>query len=391
MKKFLSLIFLKYIRLLAKIQLTKNSTATIIGITGSAGKTSTILACQAALKPKFKVKTTAGANSESGIPLNILGVKINNFSLLNWLKILLLAHLKLLTNWEKYDVYLVEMGIDAPFEPKNMDFLLSIVKPQIGVFLNVTPVHMENFSSLKDIAKEKSKLVNSSSVAIINQTDPLVSEYTTNKNIIPITPIKIKFQNYLLPDIYQTSFGAAIAVAKTLKIGRKEAIKNIKKYFRLSPGRSSILKGIHQSTIIDSSYNSSPLATTEMLKFLSTFPSPKIAILGDMRELGTASQKSHQNLYQSAIKYAEILISVGPETQKYFGDKAKKFPNWWTATEYLKKILPDNATILVKGSQNTIYLEELIKEILQNPPDSKHLCRQSPYWLKTKEKFKVSS
>ncbi len=125
-----------------------------------------------------------------------------------------------------------------------------------------------------------------------------------------------------------------------------------------------------------------------MLDFLSTFPSPRIAILGDMRELGQSSSISHRQIYQKALKTSDIIISVGPQTKKYFGPKVKKFLFWWQTTDYLQKNLPPKSTLLVKGSQNTIYLEELIKSLLQNPSDSAKLCRQSPYWLKTKQDFK---
>ena len=147
--------------------------------------------------------------------------------------------------------------------------------------------------------------------------------------------------------------------------------------------------------IIDSSYNSSPLATNELLKFLATFPSPKIAVLGDMRELGQASPESHQQLYKSALKSADLIISVGPETSRHFGPKAQKFLYWWQAADYLKDHLPPNSTILVKGSQNTIFLEELVKTLI--PPVqlnyylSNHLiCRQETHWLNRKINFRKS-
>ena len=83
-------------------------------------------------------------------------------------KIAILTPFKLLTNWKIYDIYLLEMGIDSAKSPKNMPYLLSIVKPDIGIFLNVTSVHLENFSSLDKIAEEKAKLVNTAKIAIIN-------------------------------------------------------------------------------------------------------------------------------------------------------------------------------------------------------------------------------
>lgn len=394
MKNFLGLVFLYYLRFFARLQLAKikliNPKLIIIGITGSTGKTSTLLATEAALIPNFKVKTNYGGNSESGIPLNILGFKNPDFSLLSWLIIAILTPFKLLTNWKIYDVYLIEMGIDSAKSPKNMSYLLSIVKPQIGVFLNVTPVHLENFSSLDQIAQEKAKLLNTVETAIINKSDPLVKKYTKNKNIIAIKLTKIVIPNYLLPDIYDISLGAAIAISKTINLDTYIAINNLKNNFHLPPGRSSVFKGINSSTIIDSSYNSSPLATMEMLNFLASYPSPKIAVLGDMRELGAASKLSHQNLYKTALDSADIIVSIGPETSRNFGSKTKKFLYWWQAADYLKSHpeLVERATVLIKGSQNTIFLEELVKNLLRNTKDAKKLCRQTPYWLKLKSKFR---
>lgn len=390
MKKNLSLILLSYLRLLAKIQLLKNPHATIVGITGSAGKTSCLLACEAVLKSNFKVKTNLGANSESGIPLNILGLKASDFSTIDWLKIALLAPIKLLTNWGKYDVYLVEMGIDSQHEPKNMSYLLKIVKPKIGIFLNVSPVHLYNFDSLDDIAKEKAKLVNTARIAIINSSDPLVKKYTTNPNVINIIPQDIKIPGYVLPDIYSITLGAAITLGQALGLGLESSVKNLVSGFTLPPSRSSLFKGINHSSIIDSSYNSSPLATKEMLKLLSTFKKPRIAVLGDMREIGNKSFKEHQELYKTASKSADIIISVGPETKKIFGGRAVKFDYWWQALDYIKNNLKitSDATILVKGSQNTIYLEEIVKELLADKNDVSKLCRQSSYWISTKDKFR---
>lgn len=395
MKSRLSLLFLRYLRFLAKLQLLKNPQATIVGITGSAGKTSTLLACEAVLKNHFRIKTNSGSNSESGIPLSILGLKVSDFSLLDWLKIALLAPLKLLTNWQKYEIYLVEMGIDSVTPPKNMEYLLSIIHPQIAIFLNVTPVHLQNFASLDQIAIEKAKLANSAKIAIINPDDSLVTKYTTNPHRLFIKPLKITYP-HPLPAIYQLSFGAAAALTGYLGLDPTTITNNLIKYFRLPPSRSSVLRGINHSTIIDSSYNSSPLATKEMLDFLKTFNSPRIAVLGDMRELGLASPSGHRQLYQTALKSADTVIGVGPETQKYF--KPPTFLYWWQASDFLKSHpeLVEGSTILVKGSQNTIYLEELVKSLLSPKALKRYrskslICRQSPYWLKVKSNFRNSS
>lgn len=395
MKKNISLFVLAYIKFFAKIQLQKirlvqklkHRQLDIVGITGSAGKTSTLLACQTVLSSFLKVKTNDGYNSESGLPLSIIGLKIKNYSFFSWAKILLLSPLKILTNWQGFDVLILEMGVDSPVWPHNMDYLLSIVKPNIGIFLNVSPVHLTNFKNLDQIAQEKAKLINQSNTAIINASDKLVKKYTQNKNIINIVPTKIKLEKFYLPDIYQISFGAALSLARIFNINYNDAVKNLQVNFSLPPSRSSILKGIKNTTIIDSSYNSSPIACQKMLEFLDTFKTKKIAVLGDMRELGPSNESEHNKIYQQVLKSADLIISVGSETKKYFGDKSIKFNYWWQAAEYLKQQIKGDETILVKGSQTNIYLEELVKSILQNPSDSPKLCRQSPYWLKTKQKF----
>ena len=396
MKKNISLLILNYLRFFARLQLSKvrflqkikHQQLDIVGITGSAGKSSTLFACQAVLSPHLKVKTNDGYNSESGLPLSIIGLKITNYDFFSWLKVILLTPLKFLINWQSYQVLILEMGIDSATWPQNMDYLLSVVKPNISIFLNVSSVHLLSFKSLDQIASQKAKLANQSQITIINSQDKLVKKYTQNKNIINLTPTKIKFNNFYLPDIYQISFGAALSLAQIFNINYQQAIKNIQTNFTLPPSRSSILEGIKNTTIIDGSYNSSPLACQELLKFLSGFKAKKtIAVLGDMRELGPSSEKEHQKIYELATKSADLIISVGPETQKYFGDKSKKFPNWWTAAEFLKETIKGGETILVKGSQNTIFLEELVKSILKNPADVSKLCRQSPFWLKTKSKF----
>ncbi|KKQ90817.1 MAG: hypothetical protein UT14_C0028G0007 [Candidatus Shapirobacteria bacterium GW2011_GWE1_38_92] len=144
---------------------------------------------KAALSPNFSLKSTTGSNSEYGIPLNILNIKVTGFSALNYLKYVLLTPIKLLTSWQSFQIYLVEMGIDGPKEPQNMSYLLKIIKPDIGIVLNVNPVHSQYFDNtisknikdkqrlhqiLLNIAIEKAKLINSlpsTALAIINGDD----------------------------------------------------------------------------------------------------------------------------------------------------------------------------------------------------------------------------
>ncbi len=371
MQKYLATFVLSYLRFFAKLQILKlkllNPKLKIIGITGSAGKSSVVYALDHVLSSKYKTITTKNYNSESGIPLSILNLKIKNYSALDWLKILILTPIKFLTSWSKIDFIIAEMGIDSIKSPKNMDYLLGIIKPDIGIFTSLSTVHMANFdNNIDNIGHEKAKLINSlpsSGLAIFPKN---LQKY-----------IHTKTQIINIPSGIQTKQIANI-IAKKFDISPN--FDNLP----LPPSRCSIFQGKNNTTIVDSSYNSSLVATTEMLKLLNTYPSPRIAILGDMREIGQKSNEEHQKLYKIAQKYADIIIGVGPETQKIF---KTAYQYWWQ----VPLNFPQKSTILVKGSQNTIYLEELVKSLLKNKSDHKLLCRQSPYWQKIKQQFQSTN
>jgi len=180
MKKFLSLLILAYLRFFARLKLAQIN-PTIIGVTGSAGKTSTVAAIETVLAQKFSVQTTGGANSETGIPLSILGLKMTDYSPFDWLRIIVLAPIYCLLP-VAYDILVCEMGIDELTPPKNMEYLLTIVQPKIGVFLNVLPVHTLQMKSIENIAAEKGKLITSlpkDGTAILNINDSHVLEFKT--------------------------------------------------------------------------------------------------------------------------------------------------------------------------------------------------------------------
>ncbi|PJC42726.1 MAG: hypothetical protein CO040_02980, partial [Candidatus Pacebacteria bacterium CG_4_9_14_0_2_um_filter_36_8] len=195
-KNILLKLFLWYIKNLAKLQLRKTKPL-IIGITGSSGKTSVLNAIEAVLKalPNKKISVSHKANSELGLPLHILGITTQDFSIAAWSKIAFKAIWQLLVNWQPVDIYVAEMGVDSPFAPKNMSYLLSFLKPQIGIFLNAEAVHSEAFDSLVKeidqnkkkqavvhaIAQEKGKLITSlpkNGFAILNRDDSEVSVFS---------------------------------------------------------------------------------------------------------------------------------------------------------------------------------------------------------------------
>lgn len=440
MKKILSYLILEYFRFFARIQLKKNPHATVIGITGSAGKTSTRLAIVHILKTHGIVKHSSHANSQSGISLNILGLHPISYSVLDWLRLALLAPIQLLINWKHFDYYVVEMGIDGPDEPNNMTYLLKIIKPHVGIVLNASLAHSGSFDHLvKDkspkrrveklitiIAQEKMQLaksINIKGVAVINidqkefarhRSDILARQITFGKSdkadvkIVDIQVDKKGFslrlayqsQNYILvlPDIfpeqYAYTFAAAVASVAAVGIPPSISLGRLSSY-RAPAGRFRMFSGIHNSTIIDSSYNASPNTVLESLKLLKNVAGRhhKIAVIGDMRELGLSTKFTHKSLADWLPLYCDEVILYGNSTFTYTLPvllskkfRVKHFLKMSDLIKYLHTTVKPKSFVLFKGSQNNIFLERAVESILADPKDVNFLCRRGKYWDKVRAK-----
>lgn len=428
MKTILSSLVLNYFRFLARLQLKKNPRATIIGVTGSAGKTSTRLAIAHILAHRGVVKHTIHANSESGIPLNILGIAPTTYSALDWLRLMILAPWQLLINWEHFAYYVVEMGIDSPTAPKNMAYLLSIIRPHVGVVLNAGLTHSINFDHLvKDtspfrrttkiirlIAKEKMQLIQAlpkKGIAIINldqkefrverpgiRARQITFGKSAQSDLRILTNFRFRYQGVthqlnlrdILPEYFAYTFAAAIATCAGLGISPSKSVKALSTY-RVPSGRLRLFPGLSGSTIIDSSYNASPSTMLESLKLLKILASEnkKIAVIGDMRELGLSAKIIHKNLADWLLTYCDEAILFGELTHKHTLPilQSKKFPAHHFSrmpdlSQYLRTVVKPKSYVLVKGSQNTIFLERAVASILDDPADLSQLCRRGPYWDK---------
>lgn len=457
MKKILTTAILSYLRFFAKRALA-NHQPTVIGITGTAGKSSARYMLYAMLKDHFPTKMISG-NSETGIPLGILGMKPETYSKVEWLTMMLKAPFQ--THALKGIKYLiVEMGIDDPYPPKNMEYLLTIVKPDIALFLNASAgaVHSMQFEKIlptdgtlsadekreikaQAIASEKAKIITQSDckVGIYNADNAYVVESLSVWNNASNTPLltfgekttadmalvaydvnlkettfsvqyiketlKISLRGYLLQKEFGLTLAATMLAALQTGLSLKEMKQSIEKNFELPKSRASMLKGIHDSVIIDSSYNASRIATEGMLNLLQTLQTnpptgskrPIVFLFGDMRELGDESKTEHEKVTEKLIGIVDYLYLVGPQTREHVlpviqehEEKFKEirwFDNSHRAGEYLKDNLPKKAIVLSKGSQNTIFLEEAVKAILAEKKDRSKLCRQDPFWLQQKKKF----
>jgi len=419
----------------AKIQLYKIK-PTIVAVGGSSGKTSLANLITIILSHKYKVKNSSGKNSHTGIPLSILDINPGNYTFFDWIRITMEALLKILTNWKRYDFFVAEMGIDGPIKPNNMSYLLSIITPDIAVLTNISHEHSVYFEeSVKDtnfkkkeeevlklITKEENLLLSSVSergIAVINLDDKLISKNINlvsqnritaslkDKNAdvfvsrvsLSLISFKIsiiyKNEEYLisikkpLPKHYASSFALAIALSLKLGINIKEAITSLEKNFLLPPGRMSIFEGVKETTIIDSSYNNATLPPIlDLLEFLSEAGGKrrKVAIIGDMRELGFMSEKLHKIVAEKIIKTADLAILVGPLMRKYAAPvlkdkvKYKSFIAFTEAKKELLDLIDKNDLILVKSSQNTLFLERVVEYLLKDKKNTKYLCRRGSIW-----------
>lgn len=427
MKKFSETFLLFFLKSAAQLQL-KKSNPVIIGITGSAGKSSAVQATGLVLSQHFQTKYTKKGNSETGIPLEILDIPVENYSKIGWIKVLFLAIFQLIFNWKKYTHLVLEMGIDSETAPKNMEYLLTIVKPHIGVLLNVNAVHGENFSGdnpVVSIANEKGKLLtrlSSKDLAIFTVDQPEVEQLIPNihaetktfsidkktatiyltDHSTSLSGTTFQFildkQKYTLQFNHQLhfkesfgTFATALLIANHLGMKTEKAIEILEKKYKLQPGRMSIIEGIKETTILDSSYNSSLSPTSAALRMIAAFPQRKIVVLGDMRELGKKTAEDHQALAKVAAKSADFIITVGPLMKQFFipelitlgfpKDKIHSVETAYEAVPILKSLMKKDDLILVKGSQNTIFLEIVVKALMKYPEKATQvLCRQSAFW-----------
>lgn len=441
-------LLLIYFRFLARLSLALHKPY-IIGIAGSVGKSSTKLALLATLQDTYKVKALHG-NSETGIPLSILGITVEGFGIGDWVRMCFQAPFGLMY-LSGYTHLIVEMGIDDPYPPKNMEYLLTILKPNLVISLNITPTHTMQFEKvvpqditgvkraealLAAIALEDTKIFTHSGceALVYNMKDPFIASEAqkfakshprvklyaygegTSATLMPASyeadengtvfsfiydkkEFSINLPGYVLPKAYEDTLSAAILAGIHLRLPLDQIIRSLQKHFILPKGRASLLKGIHNSLIIDSTYNGYSMASFfPLLAALKKKTKRKALFLyGDMRELGSQEEAEHEKIAAEALKVADSIYLVGALTKKYAlpylqrhapkGFEIKHFSTSVEAGKYVKENMPEKALLLAKGSQNTIFLEEALKMLLAEPKDISLLCRQEPYWQQTKENY----
>ena len=402
----------------------------IIAVTGSVGKTSTKDAIFAVMSSSFFVrKSEKSFNSDIGIPLTILGCQNAWFDPIKWCRNIFRG-LELILFTNKYPEWLIlEVGADRPGDIKNVTRWL---KPNVVVLTSFAkvPVHVEFFRDRDAVIREKKYLVDAlkhDGILIVNGDDEdsvKIKESAKNISIIYGTSnmadliateiknyygkdggiegvtFKVEYKENIIPVIIKGALGdkslysslAAIAVGISQKINivkAAEALINLE----VSKGRMRVIKGIRNTTIIDDTYNSSPKALISALNTLKEIKvsnsAKKIAVLGDMLELGKHSIDEHYKAGKLVADVCDILLTVGIRSRKIAegaldGLLSEKniyqFENSVEAGKFLQNILKEGDVILIKGSQS-MRMERTVEEVMSEPDKAVELLvRQETEW-----------
>jgi UDP-N-acetylmuramoyl-tripeptide--D-alanyl-D-alanine ligase len=350
----------------------------VVGITGSIGKTTTKEFAAALLDKSFAVlKSEGNYNNHIGLPLSILRLQ------------------------QKDEVTVLEMGMSSAGEITR---LTQIAPPDIAVITNIYPVHLEFFNTIAEIALAKKEILEgmkSDGTAVLNGDDPAVlkiaKDWKGTKLLFGLSDgCDIRAENIQrtgyrgisfdfiygnkrektsIPFIYKSflyNFLAAAAAAYALStpfaniLAQTEILKPF-------PMRGEIHHLPNSIILIDDSYNSNPAALESALKDLSEMDATrKVAVLGDMLELGEAQTAYHLEAGKQVRQNAwDLLITVGP-LNHHMAEGALKagmkdgqiacFENSEEAANHVESLLEPGDLVLVKGSRG-IRMEKIVERL----------------------------
>jgi UDP-N-acetylmuramoyl-tripeptide--D-alanyl-D-alanine ligase len=348
----------------------------VIGVTGSAGKTSAKDVIAAMLEASMPVgKTIGNLNNHVGVPLSILRLP------------------------SQARVAVLEMGMNHAGEIRA---LCAIAPPRIGIVTNVGSAHMENFDSIQGVAAAKRELIESlvpGGVAVLNADDPLVSRFCEvhpGRSItfgidceadIRATEVQLSdrgvnfrvegvpFDSTLIGRHSVSNILAGLTVAALYGI-RPSELTEVVKDLAASPMRGRRL--VHNEVVIlDDCYNSNPDAARAMLDVLRDMPAKRrIAVLGEMLELGRWSEPLHRDVGNYvAASGIDVLVGIRGEAC-HLVDAARQaglavnaaffFPDAPAAGEHLRRIARPGDVILFKGSRGT-HVEHALERFVARP------------------------
>ena len=324
-----------------------------IAVTGSNGKTTSKELIREVLSKKYKVACTKGNfNNHIGVPLTLLEVN------------------------STHEIALIEMGDN---HPKEVEFLCQIAQPNFGFVTNVGKDHLEGFGSFENniLAKKEvfDYLETSNGRVFIDDSDELVSSmvvpsldtitygkagsfsnlsYTESNPLVVFTDeLGNRVETNLFGGFNFNNIKLAYAIGKYFEVDL-ESISDALSAYKPENNRSQVDR-TDRNTLVMDAYNANPSSVEQAIISFAEMNSnqPKWVILGDMFELGSYSKEEHQNMAELATSHGfdEVLL-IGENyalTKNISG--AKIFSKKGEAEVYIKKIAPEGAIILLKGSR----------------------------------------
>lgn len=401
-------------------QILKKHKPLVVAVVGSVGKTSTKIAVATVLSQKYRVRYQHGNyNTPISVPFVFLGRELpslkNPFAwFFAWYKGQTIVHGKF-----PYDIVVIELGTDKPGD--IIEFKNSL-KVDIAVVSAISEEHMEFFENLEAVAREELSVSKFSKSLVINSDDVQqefidmyiednkeIRSYGFDHSEYKITASRLKnhffklnvglggddFVSAEVPLVAKhslRSYAAAVAVGDILEM-KPESIKKGLDKIKPPAGRMQILEAKENSIIIDDSYNSSPLALEAAVSaFYDMNSTKKIAVLGMMNELGVFSKLAHEKIGKLCDpKKIDLLITIGKDANTFLAGSAEengcsviRTNSPIKAGKVALQNLSTDTIILVKGSQNGVFSEEAVKQLLANPADKSRLVRQSEFWFTRK-------
>lgn len=400
-------------------------TPQIVMVTGSVGKTSTKDAVAAALSDAFQLRASEKSyNSEFGVPFTIFGVHNPWNSPNAWLGVYWQALLLIFSKRPYPKLLVLEVGADRP---GDLAKILQIATPDAVVVthLPTVPVHVEAYASPQAVREEEftpAYALSPGCPLILSADDAHAREMAKQ---LPVSVSTFGFEDADVrlfdpqplikegktvgmqatlvvdgivhtlevpgalgrPQLYAPA--AAVAVARALGVSVKDALASLKRYSP-PPGRARILAGINGSVLIDDSYNASPAAVVESLAALKLMPEAKrrIAVLGDMLELGRYSSEEHERIGRCVAASVDLLIAVGMRARAIASaaretgmneSSVMEYGNSKDAAEALIPLVREGDLVLIKGSQG-VRTERVVERLLADPHDRDKLVRQEKEW-----------
>ena len=336
----------------------------VLGITGSNGKTTTKELIGAVLSTKYNLLITEGnLNNHLGVPFTLLRLNV------------------------KHDFAVIEMGANKPGDIKE---LVEIAEPTHGLITNVGAAHLEGFGSLQGVINTKTEMYQfldkANGVVFYNAEDEILAQYLPDVNevvsygefagntqgeVVKLDPyVNFKWRteqfesdvitSHLVGKYNFTNFLCACAIGNYFQVGNEKISEAIRDYIP-SNNRSQVQKTAKNTLIVDC-YNANVTSMKAALEsFVEMEAESKIAILGDMLELGEVSNKEHQIVTDYLAENSVTAILVGNEMMK----AKTKLPQFKSAADLIASgILNElpKSLVLLKGSRG-IKLEQLIAHL----------------------------